>query len=794
MFSDAWRELRNSSAETTAFLSSLDGEVDRIRTWSIEMETSDKTFKQQLQAARRQLEESAAAAARPSRELEEYSTSMLPNVTAKGQSTATLQPPLTPDVKTAEKQGWLFLKTLSGKPSKTLWVRRWFYVRNGIFGWLVQSGRSGGVEESEQIGVLLCSVRPALQEERRFCFEVKTKDNTIVIQAESQAELTAWLEVFEKAKKAALEDSDDEIRQTSGPSNRDAAFAITPPSVAVFAAKQSDGLGVYGSEDSGGGTTLPVLEREARANLDINSRRSTTSERDGESVRDSASRIIQKLDLHRKSAAGSQLASSATGGPPSAGLGPSSGAKASLLSAGYNVSSLQTTPTTGSFTSTLPLSVSSVDFASAGVGIANGSSQRAESSTPSTLAPLTLTNPPAPTNLSKAAAIYGGERGVEARANGSSGSIPCGIMANFWGTISSPIINHLDLGNMQAGQDHLPQLRISDGERCQHSELDGHGAGEQPDTPLVLTRGLLAQPDSSSPRPQRAHRNTVSSADGVAALQRPVVASDNYPPNYPANLRVQDAQFRILFPNVPRYDKVVYVFRAAWNPNERLDFPGRVYVTAKDLYFYSHHLGLVLTTSMSLGSIDGVTAATEKAYDHVFLNLKEGSSEAGFTRVTIKNFLEPIGLLRRRLNCLVHNFHYEQPLQLEAIVDQLTAMEKDIPTGSPSLASWEDVSIDTPGNGGLVSGNNDSGRKERDLRTTIRVDQSLVTANVAAKKDSARLKLPSEPVLYSPEDLTRVSQAKEFPVSAKALFHVMFGDKSTLFQILYLGRRTQEGS
>jgi hypothetical protein len=121
-------------------------------------------------------------------------------------------------------------------------------------------------------------------------------------------------------------------------------------------------------------------------------------------------------------------------------------------------------------------------------------------------------------------------------------------------------------------------------------------------------------------------------------------------------------------------------------------------------------------------------------------------------------------------------------------------MEKDIPTGSPSLASWEDISIDTPGNGGFVSGNNDPGRKERDLRTIIRVDQSLVTANVAATKDSARLKLPSEPVLYSPEDLTRVSQAKEFPVSAKALFHVMFGDKSTVFQMLYLGRRTQQGS
>lgn len=86
----------------------------------------------------------------------------------------------------AEKQGWLFLRTMTGRPARTVWSRRWFFVKSGIFGWLIQGTRSGGVEESDRTGVLLCSVRPAFQEERRFCLEVKTKDQSIILQAETQ--------------------------------------------------------------------------------------------------------------------------------------------------------------------------------------------------------------------------------------------------------------------------------------------------------------------------------------------------------------------------------------------------------------------------------------------------------------------------------------------------------------------------------------------------------------------------------------------------------------------------------
>lgn len=56
-------------------------------------------------------------------------------------------------------------------------------------------------------------------------------------------------------------------------------------------------------------------------------------------------------------------------------------------------------------------------------------------------------------------------------------------------------------------------------------------------------------------------------------------------------------------------------------------------------------------------------------------------------------------------------------------------------------------------------------------------------------KEVTRFKLPSVPVVYKPERMNKKAFEREFDVSPKALFHVMFGDKSPVFQTLYLERR-----
>jgi hypothetical protein len=239
---------------------------------------------------------------------------------------------------------------------------------------------------------------------------------------------------------------------------------------------------------------------------------------------------------------------------------------------------------------------------------------------------------------------------------------------------------------------------------------------------------------------------------------------------------MQEAQFRILFPTVPRAEKLVFVFRAVWNPTDQQEFPGRVYVTAKDIYFYSNHLGLVLITGVSMASIDEVTAAPGKDCDFLFLHFKSGTRDDGATRITIKTFLEPLKLLLRRLNFLVRNATTEEH-GFEETVKRLIKMESAEADQSPSADSWEEIPSHTPMDPGYG----------KDLKTSLRIDGNLF-GPAGVNRSVSKFKLPSQPVVFAPQGMTQVAVEKEYEISAKGLFHILFGDKSAVFQMLYRER------
>jgi len=58
-------------------------------------------------------------------------------------------------------------------------------------------------------------VKAAFQEERRFCFEVKTKDTAILLQGETQADLTSWITTFEQAKRTAVNSTSIAVQASS---------------------------------------------------------------------------------------------------------------------------------------------------------------------------------------------------------------------------------------------------------------------------------------------------------------------------------------------------------------------------------------------------------------------------------------------------------------------------------------------------------------------------------------------------------------------------------------------------
>ncbi|KAB8343030.1 hypothetical protein FH972_022624 [Carpinus fangiana] len=733
VFSDQWFKVSDFRVGSADSAQKLSKEMNRIRSWSKDLAQNERVLRRELLLARKDIEQGTELAARPSRELDDYSVSTVPYL---GSRPAAAEDLMT-NSRMPSKQGWLLQRTITGKPARTSWVRRWFFVRNGIFGYLLQDANSGGVEESEKIGVLLCGIRPAFQEERRFCFEVKTKDTSMMLQAETQAELTDWIAIFEIAKRQAIEQpGTTELLATSG---TDAAFAISPATAPELAVKHADtdkdeNVGLLTAEPD---TIGPLNSRNS---IDVSTLRRGTADRDGEGrTRDHAARIIEKLDLHRKSSAISQV-SKGNIQPPGGGI-------ASLISASHGSLGIQPTRP----------------------GVRQVSEGRKDSTS---LAPDTLAMPPQPTALSKTAIMVGMERRhTLSSADSSSGGLPGGLLANHWGAANYGYINRAERGEQHprgsSPADPISQIGRSSTEPSESvSELSKMPSAVQSGSPTRMPPSALSL-----------HRKTLSSADELPS--RNDLGMD-LPKFYPPALRAHDAQFRLLFPDVPRDERVVLVSRVSWSLSDTQDLPGRVYFTERGCYFYSNHLGLVLVVNIDIDAILDVSIVPYQDYDLLNLTMRGKREREEPYVIAVKSFLEPIRLLKRRINFLVDNVNAEEPSDLEDVLRHLISLERPQVEHSPATDDWEDLANDY---------NQDSPVRRREVQ--VRVDRMPYGGDsaVADINEPTRFRLPPQPVNHIPSGCTNLAAERIYDVSAKALFHIMFGDASAIFQMLYHERR-----
>ncbi|KAH3668556.1 hypothetical protein OGAPHI_002310 [Ogataea philodendri] len=108
------------------------------------------------------------------------------------------------NVQQYEKHGWVFMKSNRLNSKDTVWIKRWLFVKSGLFGFLSLNSSLTAVEESDKIGILLANVRYKPEETRKFCFEIKTLETEITLQVETLGELKSWISVFHNVKASAL--------------------------------------------------------------------------------------------------------------------------------------------------------------------------------------------------------------------------------------------------------------------------------------------------------------------------------------------------------------------------------------------------------------------------------------------------------------------------------------------------------------------------------------------------------------------------------------------------------------
>ncbi|KAF3078757.1 SNF1-interacting protein [Orbilia oligospora] len=724
---DLWREQVRYRKGFTLGVDRYESTMDRIRCWSDSMESSAKIFKQELALARKDMEEQARHITKPSRELDDYSSSTVPFLTTRGKESAA---PTSRGSEAIEKQGWLFIRSATGKQgTRSIWVRRWCFVKDGIFGSLVLQGqgtKGSGVEETEKIGLLLCNVKPAFQEDRRFCFEIKTKDNSILLQAETQQELSTWLNVFEAAKQAA-------VLTSSGAAAAVSAFSISLPR-AEFASAQ-----MLRQDEIEKPTSLGISSSEQVSRVSADMGKRTPVAIDDMTSGSQTSRLGQILEIPSRKNTGSN--------PSQIGNDrksmPGGGIQA-LISASHGVLPLNTVlQSTSNYTIT-----SAPGLVSKGSNIPDGR-------TSLSLAPKTLVNLPMSTNLSKQAL-------AASTTSDHTVTVPGGLMANSWGTSNWGLSSRYD----EAINRQPDQSREKDN----------------------LAPSILPKSDTSGTA--HSHRKAVSldldsQASSIPQAQHPS-KHNYYPTNYPDELRQHDAQFRILFSGVPRDEIVLLVFRATWKPNDAQEFPGRAFVTSTAMYFYSHYLGLVLVNQIRLQFITEVQVTPGNTSDLIRLHLREVEELGSLSGedISVTTFLEPIWVLQRRLRYLVNLTAMEKQTSLYEIMDNLTHMDND-PQQSPTSDSWEEISLGE-GLEDVSSKSNPTSHGNRSMRQIV----EQVTGIQAGSGQTQVL--TTSPYTFVPPANTVNVFSQTFPISAKSLFCLLFGDRSKVFNLLYSKRRSSE--
>lgn len=101
-----------------------------------------------------------------------------------------------------QMEGYLYKRTSNA--FKT-WNRRWFYMKDNKLFYRKRSGEELPTVMEEDLK--LCTVRPVVDSDRRFCFEVISPSKSHVLQADSETHYSGWIQALQNAIGNAIQNN-----------------------------------------------------------------------------------------------------------------------------------------------------------------------------------------------------------------------------------------------------------------------------------------------------------------------------------------------------------------------------------------------------------------------------------------------------------------------------------------------------------------------------------------------------------------------------------------------------------
>lgn len=104
-------------------------------------------------------------------------------------------------------EGYLFKR---GQNAFRIWNRRWFYLQNNK---LLYSRRSGDDATVMEEDLRICLVRPLMDIDRRFCFEIISPTKSHILQADSDEIAKKWITCLQQGISSALQETIQEAKK-----------------------------------------------------------------------------------------------------------------------------------------------------------------------------------------------------------------------------------------------------------------------------------------------------------------------------------------------------------------------------------------------------------------------------------------------------------------------------------------------------------------------------------------------------------------------------------------------------
>lgn len=196
-----WNLNDNPSSNSNDELSEIIESIKQLSLCTRLQQASNNLLMNDLNKARLNSEDGAIKMYTPGLNIKDFDSSILnsANIYLNDENNS--------NSKLLEKHGWVFIKSNKLQGKGDVWIKRWMFIKNGVFGFLSISNDGQYVQESDKFGVLLVTVNYYPDENRKFVFKISSPSLSLdlILQVETSIELKSWLTVFKNVKQLSID-------------------------------------------------------------------------------------------------------------------------------------------------------------------------------------------------------------------------------------------------------------------------------------------------------------------------------------------------------------------------------------------------------------------------------------------------------------------------------------------------------------------------------------------------------------------------------------------------------------